>query len=96
VPNQAPFRFIKRWRRYEQRGDWQPIPGKTRGVYVLYERIGESDRYRVLYIGASGLGKDGGGGIKGRPRSHNRRKKKWTHYSIFEVHDNITSDEIRS
>lgn len=34
-------------------------------------------------------------GYKVALRMHDRRKKDWTHFSFFEVHDNVTSDEIR-
>jgi hypothetical protein len=35
------------------------------------------------------------GGIRGRLRSHRRKKKDlWTHCSVFEVWDNIRDDEI--
>jgi hypothetical protein len=49
----------------------------------------------VSYIGIAGIGKDGGGGIRGRLKSHQQKKKGWTHYSVFEVHDNVTREEIR-
>jgi hypothetical protein len=37
----------------------------------------------------------GGGGVRGRLKSHISRIKNWTHYSVFEVHDNVTREEIR-
>lgn len=49
----------------------------------------------MSYIGIAGIGKDGGGGIRGRLKSHQQKKKGWTHYSVFEVHDNVTREEIR-
>ncbi len=94
MPNQSPLRVIKRWKRYVPRENWSQIPKKTRGVYVLYEHNGDGT-YNVEYIDVAGLGKTGGGGMWGRLRSHNKRKKEWTHFSLFEVHDNITRDEIR-
>jgi hypothetical protein len=30
-----------------------------------------------------------------RLRSHGRKKTNWTHFSLFEVHDNITASESR-
>ena len=53
------------------------------------------DRYEVCYIGVAGLGVTGGGGIRSRLKSHNAKKPDWTHYSLFEVHDNVTREEIR-
>ena len=93
MPKQSPFRVIKRWKRYEPHENWGDIPAGTRGVYVLYNRDGED--YNVTYIGVAGLGKTGGGGARGRLKNHNARKTGWTHFSLFEVHDNITRDEIR-
>lgn len=51
--------------------------------------------FEAVYIGAAGIGQNGGS-ILSRLKIHNRSKKKrWTHYSMFEVHDNITREEIR-
>ncbi|MFN0041140.1 MAG: hypothetical protein ACKVP2_16615 [Burkholderiales bacterium] len=94
MPGQSPLRLIKRWRRYQKRGDWTGVPNGTRGIYVLYQSKG-TKKHEVVYIGVAGLSKTGRGGIKGRLRSHNRNKKGWTHYSFFEVHDNIFTEEIR-
>jgi len=30
----------------------------------------------------------------GRVRTHDRRIKDWSHFSYFEVHDNVTKEEI--
>ena len=94
MPNQSLLRFIKRWKRYEPRENLRQIQRKTRGVYVLYQHVSR-ESYNVVYIGVAGLGKTGGGGVRGRLESHNTRIKNWTHFSIFEVHDNITREEIR-
>ena len=53
-----------------------------------------AERHEVSYIGVGGVGKKGRG-IRSRLKSHNRKKRGWTHYSFFEVHDNVTADEIR-
>jgi len=94
MPKQSLLRFIKRWKRYEPRTDWSQILKNTRGVYVLY-RNSSAGKYDVVYIGVAGLGRTGGGGVRSRLKSHNLRKKRWTHYSVFEVHDNVTREEIR-
>jgi hypothetical protein len=103
MPLQSPLRIIKRWRRYEKRGDWTYLPPLTRGLYVLYKeqnhsiskKLKNKDKIaHVVYIGVAGFGKNNG--IGGRLRSHHSDyKKDWTHYSFFEVHDNISSEEIR-
>jgi len=94
MPDQSPLRLIKRWRRYLERNDWSAVPNRTRGIYVLY-RFRRAKQYEVVYIGVAGLGRGGRRGIKGRLRTHHRRKKGWTHYSFFEVHDNVFTEEIR-
>jgi len=94
LPRQSILRLIKRWRRYQVRGDWKPVPGRTRGLYVLY-RNEPSNQHQVIYIGVAGLGRGGTGSIRSRLKRHHQKKKRWTHYSVFEVHDNITREEIR-
>jgi hypothetical protein len=94
MPRQSLHRTIKRWRRYQPRADWKLVPKDTRGLYVLYSHR-KPAQYQVVYIGIAGLGQTGGGGIRGRLASHDRSKPGWTHYSLFEVHDNVTRDEIR-
>ena len=70
------------------------MPGRTRGLYVLY-RNEPSNQHQVIYIGVAGLGRGGTGSIRSRLKRHHQKKKRWTHYSVFEVHDNITREEIR-
>lgn len=93
MPRQSLLRFIKRWKRYQPRENRNEVKQNTRGVYVLYKQSGKD--HLAIYIGVAGLGKDGGGGVRSRLRTHHRRIKKWTHFSFFEVHDNITREEIR-
>ena len=96
MPEQSLLKTIKRWRRYEKRGDWSTVPDRTRGFYVLYnKRRGATKRYDVVYIGVAGLGTKLKRGIVGRLRNHARKKDGWSHYSFFEVHDNITKEDIR-
>jgi hypothetical protein len=106
MPKEALFRLLKRWKRYRSRGSVNDIPRNTRGLYVLYRKKGDDATrklYEVTYIGVAGLGKGGTGGIRGRLQRHASKKKQkrrmkrqnWTHYSMFEVHDNVTREEIR-
>lgn len=101
MPRQSLLRLIKRWKRYVPRKDRAgTVRRNTRGVYVLYKlRTRKSElHYQVVYIGVAGVGKTGGGGIQGgiqgRVRTHDRRIKDWSHFSYFEVHDNVTKEEI--
>ncbi len=50
--------------------------------------------YDVVYVGMAGG--EVKSGIGGRLRSHVRRKGKyWTHFSVYEVWDNIRESEVR-
>jgi hypothetical protein len=102
---QSPLRLIKRWRRYRKKGDWDWIPRQTRGVYVLYiekpaprknspKKTKTNRHYEAVYIGVAGVSPSGAGGVLGRLKTHAKQKANWTHFSIFEVHDNVSRDEI--
>lgn len=97
MPKQAPLRLIKRCRLYVSRGEWK-IHHVTRGVYVLYKkkpRRRKEKIYEVFYIGVGGVAKNARSGIRARIRNHHKTKKDgWTHYSFFEVHDNVSREEI--
>ena len=96
MPKQAPLRLIKRCRLYLRRGEWK-IPRVTRGMYVLYKkkpRQGKKKTYEVFYIGVGGVAKKAKSGVEARIKSHDKTKEGWTHYSFFEVHDNVSHKEI--
>ena len=96
MPEQSLLKIVKRWRRYEPRGEWSVIPPKTRGFYVLYQKRRTSvARYDVVYIGVAGLGKGVKRGIRGRLKRHHKRREGWSHFSFFEVHDNVTREDMR-
>lgn len=97
MPPQAPLRLIKRCRLYVPRGDWDKIGHITRGIYILYrKKPGRRKKkvYHVFYIGVGGVKKTPASGIRSRIRNHDKTKEHWTHYSFFEVHDNISREEI--
>jgi hypothetical protein len=95
MPKQAPLRLVKRCRLYEHRGDRDPIPHVTRGLYVLYKKTSKKEKYEVVYIGVGGVAKDAAkSGVSARVKEHEKTMKEWTHYSFFEVHDNIGREEI--
>jgi hypothetical protein len=69
------------------------VPNRTRGVYALYKKSGRY--YDVLYIGMAGGPQTG---VRGRLRDHLKKEeksRKATHFSVFEVHDNISEEEVR-
>jgi hypothetical protein len=90
------LRLIKNSLEYLSKDQLHRVPTKTRGIYALYKRRGrataESHHYDFVYVGmARGLKS----GIRGRIMSHIRNKGElWTHFSVFEVWDNIREEEI--
>ncbi|MEW6508887.1 MAG: GIY-YIG nuclease family protein [Bacteroidota bacterium] len=85
--------LIKRYDEYLPKNDKKYIPKNTRGIYALLKKNGKS--FNVVYIGMAGGDKTG---IHSRLNSHARSKKKkdsWDHFSIFEVHDNLTREIIK-
>ncbi len=103
MPKPSPLRLIKRCLLFHPRDDAKSIPPMTRGLYVLYRRVeppasGYKKQLDVFYIGIAGVRKDTTQGIGERLKHHaisKSKKGRWTHYSAFEVHDNITSAEIK-
>lgn len=89
----SPMRLIKKSIEYQPVEERSKIPESIRGVYVLYNEEGEH-WYNVVYVGMSTTGT----GVKSRINAHARSKRKsslWTHFSIYEVWDNIRDDEIK-
>jgi hypothetical protein len=89
----AHLRFIKRSAEFIAKNEKDKIPSNTRGIYVLLEKRGAA--YNVVYVGMACGEKTG---MHSRLNAHAKSKRKgshWTHFSIFEVHDNIQEDEIR-
>lgn len=67
------------------------VPRNTRGIYVLYKYRPKLEKYDVVYIGlARGLK----AGVASRLRTHKRKKAEWTHFSVYEVWDNITKEQV--
>ena len=87
------LRLVKRWQPLVKQSDISTIPRELRGIYVLYRYRRGTESYNVVYVGMAGAGR--GGGIRGRLNTHRRKKGKlWSHFSIFEVWDNITREEL--
>lgn len=69
------------------------VPRDLRGIYVLYDKLRSRGKtqYDVVYVGMAAKG-----GMRARLKLHRRKKKgHWTHFSLFEVWDNIRDEEIR-
>lgn len=87
------LRLIKNALEYQPKSEIKRIPPGTRGIYVLYQRRGKasarSHHYDFVYIGLAARS------IRSRLNIHSRNKRKhWTHFSCFEVWDNISDEEI--
>ena len=64
---------------------------KRRGLHVLYKRRRQDgkEKFDVVYIGMTTSG------MRGRLESHKKTKADlWTHFSAYEVWDNIRDEEI--
>ncbi len=69
------------------------MPRYTRGIYVLYKYRHHYDAYNVVYVGMAG---GESAGIRGRLRRHLESKgDQWSHFSVFEVWENIREDEVK-
>lgn len=88
---ESPLRLIKRIAEFRPIKELTLVPRRRRGIYVLYRRRrrGDAEHFNVVYVGMAT------NGMQGRLRSHRRRKQGlWTHFSIFEVWENIRDEEI--
>jgi hypothetical protein len=91
----APLRLIRRCFEFAPQEASVDVPAATRGIYVLYRRrrpLRGDDagrRFDVVYIGLANTS------VRRRLRDHIRHKgDEWTHFSVYEVWDNIRQDEI--
>ena len=88
---QSPLRLVKSYCEHFPQADIGRLPQGLRGVYVLYKK--SADNFNVVYVGMSATGRTG---IKRRLRSHRKQKiELWSHFSVYEVWDNVRDDEIR-
>ncbi len=92
---ESEFRLIKRCERYLPVDKINSIPRGLRGIYVLYDYSKRSGSYNVIYVGVSCSGSDGDH-IRGKLIYFCQKKAGlWSHFSIFEVWENIRDYEIR-
>ncbi|MGB8131060.1 MAG: GIY-YIG nuclease family protein [Candidatus Angelobacter sp.] len=94
---ESELRLVRRSAEFIRKDDVKLLPRMLRGIYVLYKmsRNRGRDKYDVLYVGMAAAGRRGG--MRGRLMSHARSKRKgklWTHFSAFEVWDNIRDEEV--
>ena len=87
-------RWFKRIAEFLPKAEIQRVPRRTRGLYALFRYCRKTKRYDVVYVGLAGGAK---AGVAGRLRSHARstaKAKLWTHFSIFEVWDNVWEHDV--
>jgi hypothetical protein len=86
------LRLIKRWEPFVPQEDVLRVPRGLRSIYVLYRYRRKTGAYNVVYVGMARGHKTG---IRSRLKSHRLKKKAlWTHFSVFEVWDNIREHEV--
>ena len=94
---QSLLRLIRKCAEFISQESINLLPRRLRGMYVLYQHEPaqgrRKERYNLVYVGMARSGR--GGGIRSRLVTHRRRKGKlWTHFSVFQVWDNIRDDEV--
>jgi hypothetical protein len=88
------LRLIKRCAEFLQKTEISRVPSYTRGIYALFKYNSRLNKYDVVYIGMAAGTKTAS--IRGRLRVHRRRRGKlWSHFSVFEVWDNIREEEVK-
>jgi len=94
---ESALRLIKRAAEFKPKQQVKLLPRMLRGIYVLYRQrdIRGHKRFDVQYVGMAAAGKRRG--LRGRLASHARSKRKaklWTHFSVYEVWENIRGEEV--
>ena len=93
---QSPLRLVKRCTEFLPQDAVKNVPGALRGIYVPYRQVGpaKAKKFSVVYVGMSASGQTRG--IRRRLAAHRRSKGElWTHFSVFQVWDNIRDEEIQ-
>lgn len=93
---QSELRLIKRSAEFVAQEHLFSVPRKIRGIYVLYKHRGgrQAGKFDVIYVGMAAAGRQGG--LRQRLMTHRRKKGGlWTHFSVFEVWDNIRDEEVK-
>jgi hypothetical protein len=92
---QSILRIVNSCAEYIPRKDVELMPRGVRGIYVLLKEVParslENNKYDVVYIGMSNSSVRRR--IRGHAKSH-RKGRKWTHFSVYRVFDNVTDQDI--
>jgi hypothetical protein len=87
------LRLIKRCAEFRPKEAVCDFPSGARGIYALLKFRPKVKSFDVVYVGMAGGAKC----IKSRLYKHStsvRKRDMWTHFSAYEVWENITEDEI--
>jgi hypothetical protein len=85
------LKLFRRCVELQPREEYVNIPRGVRGIYALLKLRRRTGRYDVVYVGMAR------NSVRGRLRAHLRNEAKrdlWTHFSVFEVFDNVRGEEI--
>lgn len=89
---QSPSFWFKNSMEFIPAAEIGKVPKLVRGIYVLYQQGDTKREMDVVYVG---MARGESSGCKGRLLKHSQEKKDlWTHFSVFEVWDNITKQQI--
>jgi hypothetical protein len=99
MPQSQCYLFERAWE-FVKKEELKSIPERVRGLYVLYHSDGKKTKngkmtMNVVYVGMARGDKSG---VQGRLKTHLKTQKKanlWTHFSVFEVWDNITKEQVQ-
>ena len=86
------LKLFKRCVEFQPLEEIKTVPPRTRGIYALLRWRPRIKRFDVVYVGMARTG------VRARLRSHAQSKSKrdlWTHFSVFEVFDNVRGEEIQ-
>src|SRR5579862_4922175 len=87
---ESPLRLIKRFTEFQTKNNVNIVPRARRGLYVLY-CLKRDGHFNVVYVGMTTSG------MRGRLQKHaksTRKRDLWTHFSAYEVWENVRDKEI--
>jgi hypothetical protein len=71
----------------------ETVPKLVRGIYILFKEDTNTEEMNVVYVGRATEGKKQGVGA--RLLAHRKdKKKRWSHFSVFEVWQNVSNEII--
>jgi hypothetical protein len=88
---ESSLQLVKKCAQWQAKESYKALPRGVRGVYALHNYNPKSEKFDVVYVGMAAQR----GGVRTRLGRHFRSKsKEWTHFSLFEVWDNVREEAI--